>query len=174
MPARLSACRLLAFVGAWLLCASAVPADPARLGVASGLPAERVTSVLQDRHGFVWVGTEEGMVRWDGHRLRRFNHAALSSQTLPSDRVRTLFESRSGHLWVGTDQGLARFEREMGYFRPVPLAASTSAGSATRPPSSGCFEAAKRRISSSCIARSAIGVRVSAGATTLKRMLFSA
>lgn len=72
--------------------------------VDEGLPQNSVTSVLQTRDGHLWLGTEEGLVRFNGQAFRtfdRYNTPALEA----SQWVRTLHEGRDGTLWIGTNQG---------------------------------------------------------------------
>ena len=77
-----------------------------------GLTNLVVVALLQDRMGFIWAGTQNGLFRYDGDRFKRFGVA----EGLPSSRVYSLHESTDGTLWVGTEQGLAyrvdrRFEQ---------------------------------------------------------------
>src|ERR1700754_2714543 len=78
-----------------------------------GLTDLGINTLLQDRTGFVWVGTNNGLFRFDGHRFRRFGTGA----GLPAHAVSSLFETRDGSLWVATEAGLSR-QRE-GRFVPV-------------------------------------------------------
>ncbi len=68
-----------------------------------GLGNLSVDCLLQDRAGFLWVGTESGLFRYDGSRFAEFGRA----EGLPGRWIRTLLEDRSGRLWVGTPDGLA-------------------------------------------------------------------
>ena len=70
----------------------------------TGLPNQSVTTLLQDRTGFLWVGTENGLFRYDGRRFRGFTTA----DGLPSSQVEALEQTRDGTLWVATLSGLAR------------------------------------------------------------------
>ena len=60
--------------------------------------------MLQDRTGFLWVGTQNGLFRYDGTRFRGF----YRGDGLPSSRIESLYESRDGTLWVGSRSGLAQ------------------------------------------------------------------
>lgn len=71
---------------------------------AQGLGNLTVTSLVQDRDGFLWVGTQDGLYRFDGQRFARF----ATEEGLPSRVVDSLYLGRDGTLWVGTDLGLAR------------------------------------------------------------------
>jgi len=74
----------------------------------TGLPNQSVTTLLQDRTGFLWVGTENGLFRYDGRRFRSFTTA----DGLPSSQVEALEQTKDGTLWVATLSGLARLTGE--------------------------------------------------------------
>ncbi len=59
--------------------------------------------MLQDRAGFLWIGTESGLFRYDGSRFVEFGRG----EGLPGMFVRAMHEDRSGRLWIGTTDGLA-------------------------------------------------------------------
>ena len=70
-----------------------------------------VNAIAQDRQGFIWLGTQEGLNRYDGYRFRLYEHRADDPGSLGSDLIRTLTTDATGTLWVGTDGGgLARYE----------------------------------------------------------------
>jgi ligand-binding sensor domain-containing protein len=71
--------------------------------VAEGLRNLVVTVLHQDRDGFLWVGTENGLYRYDGHRFLAFS----VKEGLPGTDITLLYETADGKLWVGTDHGLA-------------------------------------------------------------------
>lgn len=73
-------------------------------------PGHNVSAVVQDREGFIWVGTPSGLFRYDGYRFRRAN-VSLPSGSLSNALVRSLLVDRSGRLWVGTGaEGLFVFD----------------------------------------------------------------
>ncbi len=74
----------------------------------NGLPQNTVQALAQTRQGFVWLGTEVGLVRFDGSNFATFDRN--SSPALPGADVRCLMEARDGSLWVGTSEGLARWK----------------------------------------------------------------
>ena len=74
----------------------------------NGLPQNTVHALLQTRDGFVWLGTEAGLVRFDGYTFSVFDTS--STPALPSGDIRCLLESRDGALWIGTSEGLARWK----------------------------------------------------------------
>ena len=75
-----------------------------------GLPQNSVTSLLQSRDGYLWVGTFGGLARFDGLKFTSFDTG--NSPGLRSNRIISLFEDHAGVLWIGTEQGgLSRYER---------------------------------------------------------------
>ncbi|WP_380022026.1 two-component regulator propeller domain-containing protein [Dokdonella ginsengisoli] len=77
-------------------------------GPADGLPSVYIRTLLQDRPGFVWVGTDTGLYRYDGQRFQAFG----LRDGLRSASVGHLLEDRDGTLWVGTRGGLHRWNGE--------------------------------------------------------------
>jgi diguanylate cyclase (GGDEF)-like protein len=73
----------------------------------NGLPEADVMAILQTRDGYLWLGTEEGLARFDGARFVVFDR---KTSLLPNNRVQVLAETADGSLWVGTENGLSRFK----------------------------------------------------------------
>ena len=74
----------------------------------NGLPQNTVQTLTQTRDGFVWLGTEAGLVRFDGIAFQVFDRN--SNPALPGNDVSCLLEAQDGALWVGTSEGLARWK----------------------------------------------------------------
>lgn len=75
----------------------------------SGLPQNTVQTLLQSRNGFLWIGTESGLARFDGVQFQVYDRN--STPALPaSNDVCCLFESPDGALWIGTGEGLVRIQ----------------------------------------------------------------
>jgi hypothetical protein len=87
-------------------------------GEDEGLQNLVIQVVLQDRAGFLWAGTQNGLFRYDGSRFTGFSRA----DGLPVGRIEALHESVDGTLWVGTRAGLAQRAAER--FETVPLGAA--------------------------------------------------
>ena len=77
------------------------------LGVADGLPSSTVWKVAQDRDGYIWIGTADGLARYDGIGFRVYRHAADDPKSLAGDDVTALFLDHRNRLWCGgEDAGL--------------------------------------------------------------------
>lgn len=82
-----------------------------------GLSQSNVTAILQDKQGFMWFGTQDGLNRYDGYSFSVYQHDPLQPSSLSNNYVLSLYEDRKGQLWVGTDDGgLCRFNKQTGKF----------------------------------------------------------
>src|SRR5262245_46147358 len=77
-------------------------------GTADGLPQNTVTSIVQTRDGYLWLGTFGGLVRFDGHAFTVFDPD--STPGIASARIVSLHEDRKGLLWIGTESGLTKYD----------------------------------------------------------------
>ena len=69
----------------------------------NGLPQNAVTSVLQTRDGYIWVGTYSGLARFDGVRFTTYDNN--NTPEMRSSRITSLFEAPDGTLWIGHERG---------------------------------------------------------------------
>lgn len=81
------------------------------LTIEDGLPQNTVFRILQDSRGFLWVGTENGLCRYDGYSFKPYQNDPEDPSSLSHNRVYVICEDRSGTLWIGTDGGLNKFDR---------------------------------------------------------------
>ncbi|NRB49602.1 MAG: response regulator [Saprospiraceae bacterium] len=71
-----------------------------------------VFDILQDKHGLMWFGTEYGLIRYDGHHVKRYAHEPSNLNSLAGNVVTALAEDKQGNLWIGTqNSGLHYFDR---------------------------------------------------------------
>lgn len=73
-----------------------------------GLPSDRVRAIVEDPSGAVWIGTDNGLVRYDGRNTQAF----AQESALPSRRILALTLDARGALWIGTENGAARWRNE--------------------------------------------------------------
>jgi signal transduction histidine kinase/streptogramin lyase len=93
--------------------------------VEQGLPQNKVTAVVQTRDGYLWVGTYNGLARFDGVRFTVFDDN--NTPELRSSRITSLFESADGTLWIGTESGDVSQYKD-GRFAAVPVHAHWGGG----------------------------------------------
>jgi len=72
-----------------------------------GLPQNSVQAIVQTRDGYLWLGTQEGLVRFDGVRFTVFDKR--NTRQIQHNNIQALIEGRDGSLWIGTSGGLLRF-----------------------------------------------------------------
>lgn len=81
-----------------------------RLPLADGLPPRGAWAIIQDRQGFMWIGTNNGLARYDGNDFRIFREDPDNPNSLSSNSVFTLYEDGDGFIWIGTPGGANRFD----------------------------------------------------------------
>src|SRR5215467_8871048 len=70
----------------------------------AGLPQNSIQSILQTRDGYIWLGTERGLVRFDGVHFAVFDKG--NTPGLKNSNAQALYEDRAGNFWIGTWGGL--------------------------------------------------------------------
>lgn len=81
------------------------------LGVEEGLSNESVTSILQDSKGYIWVGTTDGLNKYDGYSFTKYRFDPFDSTSISQNFIFAIFEDRDGSIWVSSNEGLCRFDR---------------------------------------------------------------
>jgi signal transduction histidine kinase/ligand-binding sensor domain-containing protein len=82
-----------------------------------GLPSNRVYKVTEDKFGFTWVATSNGLCRYDGLKVKNFSDYLDDSLKLSQAHVRTVFTDSKGHIWVGfLTEGLCMYDYATGKF----------------------------------------------------------
>ncbi len=81
------------------------------LGIEDGLSNDNVTAIVQDKQGFIWLGTLSGLNKYDGYSFTQYEFDPFDSTTVSQNVIYCLFEDSEGTIWVGTSDGLSRFIR---------------------------------------------------------------
>src|SRR5690348_2906521 len=81
---------------------SSPPMQFTSLTAEDGLSQGAVMAMLEDSQGFLWLGTEDGLDRYDGYEVHRYVHDRMQSSSLPDNWVSSLVQDRTGTLWIGT------------------------------------------------------------------------
>ncbi|MBQ3422672.1 MAG: hypothetical protein IJH34_13665, partial [Romboutsia sp.] len=76
------------------------------LSIDDGLSNEYVTSIFQDSKGYMWIGTRDGLNRYDGQRITVYNSSIDSDNSLSSTYINDIEEDSYGNIWIATDSGL--------------------------------------------------------------------
>ena len=84
-----------------------------RLSLEDGLSQNSVYCIFQDSKGFMWLGTEDGLNRYDGRRIKEYQADYENPHSISNNFVISIYEDRKGTLWIGTSSGgLNKFDRE--------------------------------------------------------------
>jgi signal transduction histidine kinase/ligand-binding sensor domain-containing protein len=141
---------LLQATAALLALSLAPPSEAARrfvpVGEGRGLTASVVPSMLVDREGLLWVGSREGLYRYDGYLATVFVPVPGDPQSISDVDIRSLYEGRDGALWISTNTaGLNRFDRRTGRYTRYRHD-SADPGSLSDPSAYGAAEDAQGRL----------------------------
>lgn len=102
---------LLLLAASLATAADAPPLVLTHLTTTDGLPQGGVHTILQDSQGFMWFGTEDGLVRYDGQELVRYGYSPKEDRGLPGNFVNRVVEDSRHDLWLALNGGLARWSR---------------------------------------------------------------
>jgi len=91
------------------------PYKIAHWGLEQGLPQVTISAIQQTRDGYLWVGTQKGLARFDGFQFKVFE--SETEPLLKSDSIGHLAEGPDGRLWIGTQRGLVLYHQ--GRFLPI-------------------------------------------------------
>ena len=114
----------------------------------NGLQNTQINTICQDAAGYIWIGSEGGLFRFDGVGFQSYNHERNNPYSLVSDSVTEIFEDRHGMLWVGTSFGLDQFDISYNQFRHYDLKDSRNPASS---PFISCLQEVPDRVSGSTL-----------------------
>jgi signal transduction histidine kinase/ligand-binding sensor domain-containing protein/DNA-binding response OmpR family regulator len=84
-----------------------------RISIEKGLSHSVVTSIFQDKKGFMWFGTGNGLNKYDGYNFTIYKQEAGNPSSITQNNITAIYEDHSGNLWVGTSSnGLNRYNRD--------------------------------------------------------------
>jgi len=116
----------LPILPSWLLTLFLFPTGPAsaqapklrftHLSGEQGLSNSTIEAIFQDSRGFIWIGTRDGLNRYDGHDMQVYRHDPADSNSLSDSYIRSICEDKSHQLWIGTTNGLNRMDPATNHF----------------------------------------------------------
>jgi ligand-binding sensor domain-containing protein/signal transduction histidine kinase len=89
--------------------------------VENGLSNNAVLCSLQDKNGFMWLGTKDGLNRFDGYTFKVFRNEAGNLKTIGNNIIYCMYQDHGGHIWVGTDGGIYQYDaltESFTFFKP--------------------------------------------------------
>lgn len=92
-----------------------------QLSVREGLSQSSVLSIHQDQFGFMWIGTRDGLNKYDGYSFEVFRHLVNDSTSIAGNIIYGIKEDAAGHIWVVTENGLSKYDRKWNVFNNYSL-----------------------------------------------------
>jgi ligand-binding sensor domain-containing protein len=91
------------------------------LGIEQGLSNPSIWTIGQDKYGFIWMGTANGLNRYDGHTIKQYFHHAGDSTSLPGNTVYWIHTDKDGDMWMACGgKGIARYNYAKDCFERLP------------------------------------------------------
>jgi ligand-binding sensor domain-containing protein/signal transduction histidine kinase/DNA-binding response OmpR family regulator len=86
-----------------------------------GFYNDRITSLLQDTDGFIWIGTSQGIFIYNGNRFEQPAIADPAIAAIIKRNIQQLFKDKSGNIWIGSGSGLCIYLRKQGKFKKIKI-----------------------------------------------------
>lgn len=86
----------------------------------SEITSSKTSVIVEDSIGFLWIGTEEGLFRFDGQNIYSYFMDVNNPRALPSNAITNLVIDKDNNLWIGTRTGICRYNREYNDFSSIP------------------------------------------------------
>jgi ligand-binding sensor domain-containing protein/two-component sensor histidine kinase len=103
-----------------------------KISINDGLSQNFIYDIIQDKFGFLWIATKDGLNRYDGINFKIFNYSKKNKQVLSSNYITSVLEDEEGNLWVGTKgKGLNFYDRKKNKFFQYPISPKDSLGEIT-------------------------------------------
>ncbi len=84
--------------------------------IKDGLSNSRINCLIQDSKGFLWIGTHDGLNRFDGYEFKIFRHWPFDSTSISNNHINAITEDKNGNIWVATASGLNLYNRKKDEF----------------------------------------------------------
>ena len=101
-------CSLLIFLITSILPAIGNHYDFKQIGAKRGMPSI-INCIYTEQKGFIWIGTPQGLIRFDGEELKKYTSQPDNSQSLPGDSILRIIEDNQQNTWILTTKGIARY-----------------------------------------------------------------
>lgn len=91
------------------------------LSLKEGLSQSPIFSIAQSRKGFVWIGSRDGLIRFDGYEFKTYKNDKITGQSIAHSNIKAIYEDQNENLWIGTSSGLFVFDQKQERFKTVDL-----------------------------------------------------
>ena len=80
--------------------------------IEDGLSQSTVKTIYQDSKGYIWIGTDDGLNRYNGYEFKHYNHDEYNKNSIANDYICDIAEDKNGYIWVSTTNGLSRIDTD--------------------------------------------------------------
>ncbi|MES2277561.1 MAG: two-component regulator propeller domain-containing protein [Bacteroidota bacterium] len=93
-----------------------------------GLRQSPIATILQDKSGYIWIGSWNGLSRYDGTNFKNYRPSDSSANEISHNRINRIYEDRQARLWIGTGGGLNLYDKNTDKFQHIGLSAAKGGG----------------------------------------------
>lgn len=101
---------------------SAKEIEPTYLSVSEGLASPTVNAVIQDSYGIIWIGTTNGLQKYDGYKFQTFKNLPGKPTSLQHNLIWSLLEDDNHDIWIGNGKGVSKYDRQKNEFKNYEFA----------------------------------------------------
>lgn len=91
------------------------------LSLSQGLSQSPIFSLFQDKAGFIWIGSRDGLMRYDGYEFKHFKNEGLDNRSINHSDISAIKQDENGNLWIASSNGLCWFDMQKETINYVPL-----------------------------------------------------
>ncbi|MFK8045725.1 MAG: adenylate/guanylate cyclase domain-containing protein [Crocinitomicaceae bacterium] len=87
--------------------------------IEDGLSQSHITGILQDKYGYIWLSTQDGLNRFNGYKFQVYKNQLNDSTTLPNNYIHSLYQDKKGQIWFGTNRGVGSIDPLTGVVKTI-------------------------------------------------------
>lgn len=95
------------------------------LSLQEGFSQSPVFSIIQSKKGFIWIGSRDGLIRFDGYEFKTYKSDKIVDYNIIHSNIKAIYEDKEENLWIGTSNGLFVFNQKQEQFTQVDIGLST-------------------------------------------------
>ncbi len=96
--------------------------EPTYVSVSDGVASPTVNAVIQDSYGLIWIGTSNGLQKYDGYQFQTYKNIPGKASSLQHNFIWSLFEDADHNIWIGNSKGVSRYIRQKNEFKNYDFA----------------------------------------------------
>lgn len=105
----------------FFLSGSVVAVEYKQLDILSGLTTSKINTIFQDKVGYIWIGTDNGVNRYDGYKIYNYTYNLQDSRSFLGNSCNFITQDDEGNIWVGSELGVSQYDKQSDTFTQFPL-----------------------------------------------------